>query len=184
MSYPLFAAAAAMALSVPVWATGTPAAQGTPAKPAVPAAAPAKPAAPAKAADQLWFIAKAADGAIGYDAKSIKAKPELSTVDITSLIYLKKPGKTKSGALYNFILATDTLDCIGPQFKPGSRVVLDAAGKILDSGDAPANVGWGPIANNPPLNALRGVACSGASFRNLQQATSFAAALKTMKELK
>jgi hypothetical protein len=181
-----FAAVFALSLSTAAaaLATGTPAA--APAQPAKPAAAaPAKPAAAPAAPkpEELWFIAKAADGAIGYNAKSIKPNPQLSTVTMTSLIYLKTAAKSKSGASYNYILSEDTLDCIGPQFKPGARVVLDAQGKLLDGGDA-AGTTWLPIQGNPPLNALRGVACSGASFKNMQQATNFAAAVKMMREMK
>ena len=190
--------AALVVASSAAWAAATtaPAAAPPAAKPA--AAAPAaKPAAAAPAAkppaanalaqprrEELWFIARAADGAMAYDAKSIKVDPALSTVSIISLIYLKSGAKTAKGVTYNYILSEDNLDCIGPQFKPKSRLVFDIAGKVLDAGDAPPSLSWVPLKGNPPLNALRGVACSGATFKNMTQAPNFPAALKAMKEMK
>jgi hypothetical protein len=164
-------------------------AAGTPAPAPAPAPAAAKPAAPAaKPAavkpDELWFVAKAADGAIGYNAKSIKGNAELGTVAIISLVYMKNGTKTKSGAPYHYVLSEDSVDCIGMQHQPKSRLVFDAKGALLDAGDAPKNAPWAPVPPNSPLSAFRSVACSNATFEGAKQAPNLTAAMAAMREIK
>jgi hypothetical protein len=172
------AAIAALMIWTPAFAAGTPA--------AAPAAAPARPAAaaPAPARPEVWFVVKVPDGALGYDAASIKFDPALSTASIVSMVYSKEGAKTEKGAAFFFILAEDQVDCIGEQYQPKSRRVLDVTGKVLTSGNIPLKPGWVPLAGNAPLTALRGVACTGSTFKDMVQAPSFAAAVKAMREMK
>lgn len=175
----IVAAMAACFAGSPVFAAGA-----APAPAATPAAA-AKPAAAAAARrDELWFIVRANDGALAYDAKSIKMNAELSTVEIASLLYFKAGMRTTTGHTFHFVKGSDTLDCVGTQFKPGPRQIMDADAKPLGTTEPPPKAAWLPIVQNPPLSALRGVACGGGTFKNMVQAPTMAAAVKAMKEMK
>jgi hypothetical protein len=103
---------------------------------------------------------------------------------MVSLVYLKRGAKTKSGIAYSFILSEDLIDCIGPQAKPVSRLVFDQGGTLVDAGDALPNAVWGAIPPNSPLGAFRSVACSAATFGEMQQAPTLAAAMTAMKGMK
>ena len=168
------------------FAAGTPAPAAAPsAAAAKPAAAPAQPnAADAARSGEVWLYAKAADGAIGYNAKSFKMDPALGTVTVVSLVYLTAGGNTDRGEKFNFILSEDTVDCIGTQFKPISRKVYDLSGKPLTGGLAAPATGWSVIPPGAPIGAFRSVACSAATFSGAKQAPNLASAMKAMREIK
>jgi hypothetical protein len=174
----LLSLAFAIVAALPTAAATTPA-PGAGAPAAKPAPAPAT-AAPS----QVWFVSRTGDGAIGYNASSIKADPQLGTIGLVSLYYMKAGAPSADGTKVHFIHSSDTFDCVGMQFKPGFRNVLDFGGKTISEQKADPAAKWMKVDHNSPLNLLRNVACSGATFKNMQQATNFAAAIAAMKALK
>jgi hypothetical protein len=145
-----FAAAASFA-GVSLFASASAAAQaaGTPpapvARPALPAAKPAaaprpagapaaKPAAApaAPSIPQMWFIARTGSGAIAYDGYSIKPNTALGTVTLTSLLFTNAPQKGPEGKAFSYVMADDTIDCVGGQFQPSVRRLFSAEGALVN----------------------------------------------------
>lgn len=173
-----------LAATFPAFAAGTAPATGPSATATVPAKPPAAAAVQPNKVEQLWFVAKTNDGAIGYNAKSIKTNPELLTVELTSLYFYKAGVKMPSGVVASFILSTDTFDCAGAKFLAGTRIIMDKTGKTLSGDVAKANSPWTPLSPDSPLNSMRDVGCRAATFKGMRSVPDFAAALKTMQEIK
>lgn len=176
----------ALAAALPVFAAATPAPAtppATPVAPAKPAAAPAKPAAAAKPADDIWFVAKTAGGAMGYHASGIQHDPNLGTVAMTSVLYTREAAKTPSGKPFQILLAQDNYDCIGRQVQPLARLMMSADGMPVEDGES-EKPAWAPIGKDPALNLLFGVACGGKALQGAKKANAFPAAAKLMREMK
>lgn len=128
----------------------------------------------------MWFMARTQSGAIAYDGYSIKFDPVLGTAKISSILFMTTPEKTPEGQVFQYIIADDTIDCLGNKFQPSLRRLLGADGKMLakTGGDAKT---WIPLSQNPPLAFLQRIACYGAPMAKSKQTTSLADAIVQMR---
>jgi hypothetical protein len=159
-----------------------------PVAPTKPAAAPAKPAATSPAAakapeKELWFVAKTGSGAIGYDAYSIKHDPNTGVATVTNALFLSAPQQSPEKKPFQYVVATDKIDCIGGQFQPQGRLLLSIDNKIVDQFAATDTKTWHSLAGNPPLAFLKRIVCTGNALGKSKQAPNFLAAMKVMREM-
>lgn len=134
-----------------------------PASAAAPAAPTATAPAPAKAAagQEQWFVAKAGDGAFGYDAKSIAEKGTPGHKGVYWAVFASKPVKGSAGA-WSFAMTETVFDCNSGGVANLAMVTFDLAGKPLETlvKDDPPK--WKPTAAKGVEELLQGLVCEDA----------------------
>lgn len=117
-----------------------------------------QPASPPPAVDEKWLVAKAADGAFGYDVKSIRKAATPGHKIVHWAVYAPKPVQDSGGA-WSFAMWEGEFNCTARSFAPLTVVTFDRAGKPLDTVLAAEKPVWKTTPEKGIHAMLHGLTC-------------------------
>jgi hypothetical protein len=145
-----------------------------------PAAAPPAPSAPAEKKAR-WLVVKTKDGAMGYDAGSIKPGPRAGTTSVISGFYTTK-GLSGDGLKWKYEFIDAEYDCAAKTYTLMTRALHNDVGEsvhtILPKKD---RAEWQPTATSPYHTQVFSLACDKQTLKGAREVGSYANAVKALK---
>jgi hypothetical protein len=128
-----------------------------------------------------WLVVKTIDGAMGYDAGSIKPGPKAGTISIISGFYTTK-GLSGDGLKWKYEFIDSEYDCAAKTYTLMTRALRDSAGEYVNTVlPKKERAEWQTTGTSPYHTQVLGLACDKQTLKGAREVGSYLNAVKALK---
>lgn len=133
------------------------------------------------AAKERWLVAKASDGAVAYDAGTMRHDAQANVVTVTIGLYTKTPITNPDGIKWQYLLSESRIGCANKNRQVLTTVLFDHNQQMVDLQDGGDNPPWRSITNDAFASLMHNVVCNNVKLSDTSEAVDMSAALNLMR---